>query len=275
VLSQTPKIPPKRPRYQYRTLFLSDIHLGTKNAQAEELVAFLKCVEAETIYLVGDVVDFWRIRRRAHWPQCHNDVIQTLLKKARRGTRLGFIPGNHDDALRSYCGQSFGAVELKLNDIHKTADGRTFLVMHGDEFDVVVRYAKWLAYLGDSAYALALWINTRFNIVRRHAGMGYWSLSAYLKQRVKTAVSFIGEFETALASEARRREACGVICGHIHHAALRDINGVAYVNCGDWVESCTAACETLDGEIKILRWFEFEEYHQRTNARRFMLKQAA
>ncbi len=242
--------------HEYRTLFISDIHLGTKACQAGALLDFLRRYDAQTIYLVGDVIDFWRIKRSPHWPQAHNDVIQKLLRKVRKGTRLIFIPGNHDEALRPYCGQQFGGVEFKLNDIHETADGRRFVVMHGDEFDVVIRYVKWLALLGDWAYVVALNVNTAFNKVRRTFGLPYWSLSAYLKQKVKKAVNYIGDFETALIGEARRQKADGVICGHIHHPAMRQFDGVLYVNVGDWVESGTAVGETPEGKLEMIRWME-------------------
>jgi len=241
-------------RRPYRTLFISDVHLGTRSCQAELLLDFLRHHEAETIYLVGDIIDFWRIRRGAIWPQTHNDVLQKLLRKARKGTRVVFIPGNHDDGMRDYCGMHFGAVEIERHAIHTMADGRRFLVMHGDEFDVVVRYARWLAFLGDRGYELALSSNAPLNLIRRRLGLGYWSLSSYLKLRVKTAVNFIGEFEKSLADEARRRNVDGVICGHIHHAASRLIDGIHYLNAGDWVESCTALRETHAGEIELVRW---------------------
>ncbi|PPD28510.1 MAG: UDP-2,3-diacylglucosamine hydrolase [Hyphomicrobium sp.] len=240
----------------YRTLFISDLHLGTRASQADMLLDFLKHNDAETIYLVGDIVDFWRIRRGAIWPQSHNDVLQKILRKVRKGTRVVFIPGNHDDGLRQYCGQRFGGIEIERQAIHTTADGRRYLIIHGDEFDVVVRYAKWLAFLGDRGYELALATNTPLNFVRKRLGLDYWSLSSYLKQRVKTAVNFIGEFENSLAEEAKRRQVEGIVCGHIHHAASREIHGVHYVNTGDWVESCTAVGETLGGELQVIRWLE-------------------
>ena len=243
----------------YRTLFISDVHLGTKASQAGDLLEFLKRYDADTYYLVGDIVDFWRIRRSPHWPQAHNDVVQKLLRKVRKGARFVYIPGNHDEALRAYCGQHFGGIEFKLNDIHVAADGRRFLIMHGDEFDVVIQYVKWLAFLGDWAYVLALGLNTTFNKVRRKFGFSYWSLSAYLKHKVKKAVNYIGDFETALAGEARRHGASGVICGHIHFAAMRDISEITYINCGDWVESGTAVGETYDGKFEIIRWLDIVE----------------
>jgi UDP-2,3-diacylglucosamine pyrophosphatase LpxH len=240
----------------YRTLFISDVHLGTRASQAEMLLDFLKFTEAETIYLVGDILDFWRIKRGAIWPQTHNDVLQKLLRKARKGTRIVYIPGNHDEGLRDYVGMHFGGIEIERQALHTTADGRRFAVLHGDEYDVVVRYARWLAFLGDRGYELALWSNWPLNFIRRRLGLGYWSLSAYLKHRVKTAVSFIGEFERNLAEEAKRQEVDGVICGHIHHAASRDIGGVRYINTGDWVESCTAVAETHTGELELIRWLD-------------------
>jgi UDP-2,3-diacylglucosamine pyrophosphatase LpxH len=240
----------------YRTLFVSDIHLGTRACQADMLLDFLKQNHADTIYLVGDVVDFWRIRRGAVWLQSHNDVLQKLLRKVRKGTRIVYIPGNHDEGLRAYCGTRFGGIEIERNAIFETASGKRYLVIHGDEFDVVVRYAKWLAFLGDRGYELALWLNWPLNFVRRKLGYGYWSLSSYLKQSVKSAVNFIGDFETNLADEAKRRDVDGVICGHIHHCASRQFGPVHYLNTGDWVESCTAIGETETGEFVMIRWLD-------------------
>jgi UDP-2,3-diacylglucosamine pyrophosphatase LpxH len=240
----------------YRTLFISDVHLGTRACQAEMLLDFLRNTEAETIYLVGDIVDFWRIKRGAVWLQSHNDVLQKLLRKVRKGTRIVYIPGNHDEGLREYCGTRFGGIEIERNAVIETAAGKKYLVIHGDEFDVVVRYAKWLAFLGDRGYEAALWMNWPLNFARRQFGLGYWSLSSYLKYRVKSAVNFIGDYEKNLAAEAGRRAVDGVICGHIHHAASHDIDGVHYVNTGDWVESCTAVGETADGTFELIRWLD-------------------
>ena len=244
----------ERGRAVYRTIFISDIHLGTRASQAEAFLDFLSVHDAAVIYLVGDIIDFWRVRRGPVWPQSHNDVLQKLLRKVRKGTKIYFIPGNHDEALRAYCGSSFGGIEIHRDIMHVTAAGRRFLIMHGDEFDVVVRYARWLAFLGDRSYEFALWCNHPINWMRRRFGFGYWSLSAYLKLRVKSAVNFIGEFEHAIAQEARRRNADGVICGHIHHAADRMIEGIRYVNCGDWVESCTAIAEDHAGQLRLIHW---------------------
>ena len=244
---------PTEPRH-YRTLFLSDIHLGTRGCQADLLLDFLRHNDAEVIYLVGDIVDGWRLRRSWYWPQAHNDVVQKVLRKGRKGARIIYLPGNHDEFLRDYTGTHFGGVEVMETVIHETADGRQLLVMHGDQFDLVVRHAKWLALLGDWAYVTALNINTWFNFVRRKLGFSYWSLSAWAKLKVKNAVNFIGRFEETLSEEARRRGVDGVICGHIHHAADRDFNGIHYINTGDWVESCTAVAEHHDGTFEVIRW---------------------
>ncbi|WP_200863402.1 UDP-2,3-diacylglucosamine diphosphatase [Lutibaculum baratangense] len=242
------------PTRKCRSLFISDIHLGTKGCQAELFLDFLRYHEAETVYLVGDIIDFWRLKRSWYWPQLHNDVVQKLLRKGRKGTRMVYIPGNHDELLRDYVAMNFGGIEIERRAVHETATGEKILVLHGDDFDAVVRYAKWLAFLGDWAYAIALTTNTYFNLVRRRLGFPYWSLSAWLKLRVKNAVNFIGEFEQALAAEAERHEVSGIICGHIHHPAIRDMNGLTYMNCGDWVESCTAIVENMDGTFEIVHW---------------------
>ena len=249
--SHAPELPSRR---RHRAIFLSDVHLGTRTAQAQALLDFLKHNDADTIYLVGDIVDFWKVRRGPHWPQAHNDVLQKLLRKVRHGTRLIFIPGTHDEALRDFCGMHFGGIEILQSVIHRTVAGKRYLVMHGDEFDVVVRTARWLAFLGDRGYEAALWFNNPLNWVRRHLGLGYWSLSAYLKYSVKQAVSFIGAFEEAVAAEARRHNADGIICGHIHHPADRMIDGIHYLNSGDWVESCTAIVEHESGSLEVVHW---------------------
>lgn len=238
----------------YRTIFISDVHLGTRASQAEMLIDFLRENEADTYYLVGDIIDFWRIKRGAVWPQSHNDVLQKLLRKVRKGARMVFIPGNHDEGLRDYCGTQFGGIEIVRDAEFEAANGKRYVVMHGDEFDVVVRYARWLAFLGDRGYQLSLAMNIPLNFVRRRLGLGYWSLSAYLKQSVKSAVNFIGDFENSLSDEAARRKVDGVICGHIHHAASKQIGDVHYVNTGDWVESATAFVEHHDGTLELVYW---------------------
>jgi UDP-2,3-diacylglucosamine pyrophosphatase LpxH len=241
---------------RYRSLFLSDVHLGTRGCQAEMLMDFLRWHDAETIFLVGDIVDAWRLKSSWYWPQAHNDVVQKLLRKARKGSRIVYVPGNHDEFLRDFPGNHFGGIEVIEETVHIAADGKRYLVIHGDTFDVVVRHAKWLAHLGDGAYTTALALNTLLNTVRRRLGLTYWSLSAWAKLKVKNAVSFIGHFEETLAREARRLDCVGVICGHIHHAAQRDLEGIAYLNTGDWVESCTAIVEHWDGRFEIIRWAE-------------------
>ncbi|ADZ69913.1 UDP-2,3-diacylglucosamine diphosphatase [Polymorphum gilvum] len=238
----------------YRALFLSDIHLGTRGCQADLLLDFLKHNDAEMIYLVGDIVDGWRLKRAWYWPQSHNDVIQKILRKARKGARVVYIPGNHDEFLRDFLGTHFGGVEVADSIIHTSADERQYLVIHGDQFDVVIRHAKWLAFFGDRAYVTALALNTTVNAMRRRVGLTYWSLSAWAKLKVKNAVNFIGRFEQTLSEEARRRGADGVICGHIHHAASHDAYDIHYINTGDWVESCTAVAEHHDGTFEVIRW---------------------
>ena len=239
---------------RYRTIFISDIHLGTRGCQAELLLDFIRHVECERLYLVGDIVDGWKMKSGWYWPQSHNDVVQKFLRMARKGVEVIYVPGNHDDRVREFCGVHFGGVIVARDAIHETADGRRFLVTHGDEFDGVVQHAKWLAFLGDYAYRALLTLNTVFNGARHRLGFGYWSLSAYLKTRVKNALQFIENFEAAVADEARRRGVDGVICGHIHKAEMRDIDGITYVNDGDWVESCTALVEHPDGRLEILEW---------------------
>jgi len=245
--------PPVR---SFRTLFISDVHLGTRGCQAELLLDFLRCHEADTVYLVGDIVDGWRLKRTWYWPQSHNDVAQTILRLARNGARIVYLPGNHDEFLRDYLGMDFGGIELRNTAVHEAADGRQLLVIHGDQFDVVVRHARWLAFLGDWAYATTLTLNTYVNLIRRRLGFSYWSLSAWAKLKVKNAVNFIGAFEEALVRQARESRADGVICGHIHYPAMHRNFGTAYHNCGDWVESCTALVEHHDGEFEIIRWTE-------------------
>ncbi len=241
---------------EYRTIWISDLHLGTRGCKAEFLLDFLRRTEADTIYLVGDIIDCWRLRKVWYWPQAHNDVVQKVLRKVRKGARVVYVPGNHDEWLRDYAGLQFGGVEVVEEAIHVTADGRRLLVFHGDMFDAVVIYARWLAVLGDHAYDAALWLNRHFNTVRRRLGYDYWSLSAYLKRRVKNAVQYMNSFAEAVADEARRRGVDGVVCGHIHHAEIRDLGGVLYCNDGDWVESCTALVEHFDGRLELVDWID-------------------
>jgi len=242
--------------FRYRTIWISDVHLGTKGCQAELLLDFLKHTESDTLYLVGDMIDGWRLKSAWYWPQAHNDVVQKLLRKARKGTRVIYVPGNHDEFARAYINHQFGGVVVQRHVMHRTADGRRLLVMHGDELDAVIQSAKWLAFLGDWAYRLALFLNIYFNAFRRVLGYKYWSLSAYLKYKVKNAVAHIGKFEELAAAYARERGADGVVCGHIHHPEVREVGGLLYANDGDWVESCTALVEHEDGRLELLRWRE-------------------
>lgn len=237
-----------------RTLFISDVHLGSKASKTDFLLDFLRCYDAETIILVGDIVDGWRLKRSWYWPQGCNDVVQKLLRKARKGARIVYIPGNHDEFLRAFPGTHFGGIEVLDRMVHETADGKRYLILHGDQFDVVVRNARLLAYLGDWAYDMAIAINVVLSMVRRKLGMPYWSFSAWAKLQVKHAVNFIGEFQKVVAEEARRNEVDGVICGHIHHAVMETVEGIHYINTGDWVESCTAVIEDIDGRFELIEW---------------------
>jgi UDP-2,3-diacylglucosamine pyrophosphatase LpxH len=239
---------------RFRALFISDVHLGAKGCQAEKLLDFLRDHDADTIYLVGDIVDGWQLKSGWYWPQAHNDVVQKLLRQARKGARIIYLPGNHDEFLRDYYGTHFGGVEVQDKAMHEGVDGRRYLVIHGDHFDLVVTQARWLALLGDKAYDFAITANRLFNALRRRLGFPYWSLSQWAKLKVKNAVNFIGQFEKTLVAEAERHQASGVICGHIHHAVIHDDYGIRYINCGDWVESCTAVVEHHDGKFEIIDW---------------------
>ena len=238
----------------YKTIFISDIHLGSKACQAELLLDFLKHNDSEKLYLVGDIVDGWRLKRKWYWPQSHNDVVQKILRKARKGTEIIYVPGNHDEGLRRYIGTHFGGIEVRPTDIYEAVNGDKYLVLHGDSFDNVMLYARWLAYVGDHAYDLVLRLNTVFNGLRRLMGLRYWSLSSYLKIKVKNAVQFISEFERVLANEAQKAGVQGVICGHIHHAEMKQYGDIIYMNDGDWVESCSALVEHFDGTWEIIFW---------------------
>jgi UDP-2,3-diacylglucosamine pyrophosphatase LpxH len=238
--------------HHYRAIWISDIHLGTRGCKADHLLEFLRTHESDYLYLVGDIVDGWQIRRSWYWHQSHNDVVQKILRKARKGTRVVYIPGNHDEALREFIGLELGQIAVEREAVHTMLDGRRLLIIHGDMFDGVVQQVKWLAYLGDNLYTLILELNRYFNHLRQRLGMPYWSLSQYLKHQVKNAVSYISNFERAVAYEARRRGFDGVVCGHIHKAEMREIDGVLYANDGDWVESLTALAETMTGELVLL-----------------------
>ena len=239
-----------------RTAWISDVHLGTRTSNAAALLQFLRDYECERLYVVGDLIDIWQLRRGRYWPQQHNDVIQKILRKARKGVPVIFIPGNHDEFVNSFAG-SYGNISIQEHAIHNLADGRRMLVIHGHELDTVVQNAKWLAYLGDAGYQFLLSLNPAINFFRRKFGLGYWSLSAYAKKRVKDAVNFIGEFEKAVVRYAEKFSVDAVLCGHIHSAAIRQIGKVAYYNCGDWVESCTALVEEADGTLELVTYPAF------------------
>ena len=238
----------------YRAIFISDLHLGTPGCQADALLDFLKEHTSDYLYLVGDIIDGWQLRRRWYWPQAHNDVIQKLLRKARKGTRVIYVPGNHDEFARHFLDHHFGGIEVVDQAVHKTADGRQLWVIHGDYFDAVVQQAKWLAYVGDYLYEFTLKLNRYLNNMRGRLGLPYWSLSAYLKHKVKKALNYVTDFENAVAHEAAKHGYQGVVCGHIHRAEIRDVNGVLYCNDGDWVESRSALVENEQGELSLLYW---------------------
>ena len=246
------------PAFRFRSIFISDVHLGTASCQAQRLLEFLRFTESRHLYLVGDMIDGWQLKRRWFWHQTHNDVVQKILRKARKGTRVTYIAGNHDEAMRHFLGLAFGGIDIRDEAVHVTADGKRLLVIHGDLFDAVVQRAKWLAHVGDALYMASLKLNQWLNHLRARLGFPYWSLAQYLKHRVKNAVSYIGDFERALAHEARRRDLNGVVCGHIHKAEIRDIGGVLYCNDGDWVESLTALVELDSGELRIIDWKAME-----------------
>ncbi|MDO8278138.1 MAG: UDP-2,3-diacylglucosamine diphosphatase [Burkholderiaceae bacterium] len=251
---QTPKPPDESDARTYRTVFISDLHLGTAGCQAVALLDFLKVHPCDTLYLVGDIIDGWQLRRRWYWPQAHNDVVQKLLRAARKGCRVIYVPGNHDEFARQFVGHHFGGIEVVQDAVHRTADGRSLWVVHGDYFDGVIQCARWLAHVGDGLYEFTLRLNRHLNNLRGRMGLPYWSLSAYLKHKVKKAVSYVTDFEVAVAHEARRRGHQGVVCGHIHRAEIRTIDGILYCNDGDWVESRSALVEHRDGRLELVHW---------------------
>ncbi|WP_336959169.1 UDP-2,3-diacylglucosamine diphosphatase [Sphingobium aquiterrae] len=243
-------------RRRFRTIWISDIHLGTRGCNAAMLTDFLDSVDSETIYLVGDIIDGWRLKKRFYWPAAHNDIVWRIMKRAKRGTRVVYIPGNHDEMFRQFTGLNFGGVEIRRKAIHETADGRKLLVLHGDEFDTIMLAHRWLAFVGDAAYSIMMRLNIVVNAVRQRMNLPYWSLSKMAKHKVKNAVAFISKFEEVVAHEAGTRGVDGVVCGHIHTAEIREIAGIAYYNDGDWVEGCTALVEHFDGRMEVLHWAE-------------------
>jgi len=244
------------PTQRFRAIWISDTHLGTTGCQATRLLDFLRRTESDYLYLVGDIVDGWQLRRRWYWHQSHNDVVQKVLRKARKGTEVVYIPGNHDEAVRHFLDLAFGGIAIREEAVHRTAQGLRLLVIHGDMFDAVVQHAKWVAHVGDMLYTISLKLNRTYNALRARLGLPYWSLAQFLKHKVKNAVSYITAFEEAVAAEARRRNLDGVVCGHIHKAEIRRIGGVLYCNDGDWIESLTALVETLEGELRIVHWHD-------------------
>jgi UDP-2,3-diacylglucosamine pyrophosphatase LpxH len=245
--------PRPRPVHHHRTIFISDTHLGTRGCKAELLADFLSRNECDTLYLVGDIVDGWQFRRW-YWSEAQDRVVREVLKKVDDGTRVIYVPGNHDEFLRDYVGRSVAGIAVVREAIHETADGLKLLVMHGDQFDGVIGCAKWLAHVGDRAYTFALKLNDGLHAVRRSLGLPYWSLSAYLKRAVKNAVEYVSRYEEIVARAAASRGVDGVVCGHIHHAEIRRIGDILYLNDGDWVESCSALVEDARGNLEILRW---------------------
>jgi UDP-2,3-diacylglucosamine pyrophosphatase LpxH len=239
---------------RYRAVWISDVHLGFPGCSADYLLDFLRTTECEYLYLVGDIVDFWQLKKKLYWPQAHNNVVRTVLGKAKHNTQVIYVPGNHDEILRDYDGLCFGNVCIKNHVIHTTRDGRRLLVIHGDQFDGVVKCSRSLAKFGSLLYEWLLHANRVVNYVRRKSGFTYWSLAAFLKGRVKNAVHYMSNFESAVAFEAARKNVDGLICGHIHRAEISEINDVLYCNCGDWVESCTALVEHMDGTLEIIHW---------------------
>lgn len=262
---------------KYRTIWISDVHLGTAGCKAAHLVDFLKANDCETLYLVGDIIDGWKLKNVFYWPQEHTNVIRKVLTKAKRGTKVFYVTGNHDEFLRKFVGYQLelGNIKVVNEHLHTTADGRRLLITHGDAFDVITRYHRWVALAGDLAYENAMRFNYWFNRGRRMLGLNYWSLSAFAKQRVKAAVNVVSLFEDSVARECQRRGLDGVVCGHIHHAEIAERHGVTYHNCGDWVESCTALAEDHNGRIQLLRWVELDHLNQRSDNKVLPLQRAS
>ena len=238
----------------YRSIWISDVHLASRDCRADYLLSFLKHNKSDYLYLVGDFIDVWQLKRRWYWPQALNNVIQKVLARAKKGAKVIYIPGNHDECLRDFSGAQFGGVQISKQAIHVTADGRRFLVLHGDEFDAIVQHNRWMALLGDAAYGYLIWVNCMFNYMRRKLNMPYWSLSGYIKGRVKNAVRFVGAYEDAVVHFARKHNVDGVICGHIHQPAMKPLHGIEYCNTGDWIENCTALVEHHDGRMALVHW---------------------
>ena len=242
--------------FNYKSIWISDLHLGTKGCQSDLLLEFIRHTQSEKLYLVGDIVDGWALKNTWYWPQSHNDVVQKILKKARHGTRVFYLLGNHDEILRKFIPINFGGVEIANQIIHETIDNKKYLVVHGDQFDGIIQCAKWLAILGSVTYDFLIYFNRYINFFRNRLGYEYWSLSKFLKFKVKNAVKFISEFEKLVGNYAKQHKVDGIICGHIHHANMQHIDDIHYINDGDWVESCTALVENFDGRLELINWIE-------------------
>lgn len=239
----------------YRTIWISDLHLGSTQCQADVLLDFLKYNESETLYLVGDIIDFWSLSKKMYWPADHNTVIQKILRKARHGTQVIYIPGNHDENVREYDNYVFGDITVKKNDVHTTATGKKFLIVHGDEYDTIAQCHQWIAKIGNDGYDFLLWVNRIIRIVRKRLNIqSNFSLAAYVKFKVKNAVQFISDYEESIVNTLKDKNLDGVICGHIHHAEIKDMGGFLYINTGDFVESCSAIVEHNDGTIELIKW---------------------
>ena len=250
------------PLLKYRTIFISDFHLGSKGCQSSMLLDFLRNTRSDYLYLVGDIIDGWRLKNKWFWPQEHNDVVQKILRKARHGTKVYYVSGNHDELVRKFVPINLGEVNIVNETIHITADNKKLLILHGDKFDAIIRVAPWLAHLGDYAYDFALWINVTLNKIRKTLGYKYWSLSKFLKLKVKKAVSYINRYEEVVANYAFKKNMNGVVCGHIHHASDRIIGDVHYYNDGDWVENCSALVEHFDGKLELIYWKDIIETYE-------------
>lgn len=254
-MSDIPSIHP----HSVRSIWISDTHLGFRGCQAELLLDFLHSVHSEHLFLVGDIIDCWSLKRNFYWPQLHNNVLRTILGKTKHGTKVVYVPGNHDELFREYCGHVFGNVEICKEYIHTTANGLRLLILHGDELDGVVKHSRILAYLGSHAYDVLLRLNVYVHFFRKLFNFPYWSLAAHIKHKVKNTVNYISNFEEALTNMAFKRKVDGIVCGHIHHAEITKINGVLYCNDGDWVENCTALIETHDGKLHLIKWTEKQD----------------
>ncbi len=250
------------PVRHHRAIWISDVHLGTKHAQVTALLEFLRLNESEFLYIVGDLIDGWELKRAWRWEDSYNTLIQKILRKDRKGTKITYITGNHDEFLENYIGLRFGGVRLVRQAYHRGADGRRYLVIHGHQFDGLTHFNRLLEKVGARLYNIILDVNHWMNRLRRQFGFGYWSVAAYLKHKAKSSVKFITQYEQAMTSLAQLRKVDGVICGHIHRAEIRPIDGLRYFNCGDWVESCTALVEDFAGNFELIHFHHENPVHR-------------